>query len=237
MTVAPNRRTAKSPASRPITMAAENAANPEGAASAGKPRDLNQEHARPVADAALGHEGEQAEHADAQQRPRRPGDPPPGPFGGQRPAPGRAARARRWPPRSAPNWPAARPRTPNPSQLDAATTPAPTRPPRLNAAWNDDMIACPRPRSTSAARAFMQTSSDPVAAPNTSSDAASMRQAAGKARPRQRQRAGTGRSRSAAAARRRAPSQPAERHRQHRAERHRQQRAARVRPTKSTGAP
>ena len=44
---------------------------------------------------------------------------------------------------------------------------APAAPPRLKAAWNDDMIGRPQRLSTSLACAFIETSIDPFAAPTT----------------------------------------------------------------------
>ena len=44
---------------------------------------------------------------------------------------------------------------------------APARPPKLQAAWKEDMIGRPYPLSTTTACAFMETSSPPFAAPSS----------------------------------------------------------------------
>ena len=46
---------------------------------------------------------------------------------------------------------------------------APARPPKLQAAWKEDMIGRPYPLSTATACAFMATSSPPLAAPSSTS--------------------------------------------------------------------
>ena len=60
--------------------------------------------------------------------------------------------------------------------IDSRAAPrlAPAMPPRLNAAWNDDMIAAPRWRSTTVACAFIATSSRPLLVPTRKAAAISV---------------------------------------------------------------
>src|SRR5215211_4497819 len=59
-----------------------------------------------------------------------------------------------------------------PTPRDASSPPraAPPRPPKLQAAWKEDMIGRPYPRSTATAWAFIATSRPPLAAPSSTSE-------------------------------------------------------------------
>ena len=63
--------------------------------------------------------------------------------------------------------PSMRGSTPRPTA--SATPPDPARPPKLQPACSDDMIGLPSVRSTATPWAFIATSIEPFAAPNTTS--------------------------------------------------------------------
>src|SRR5215211_1062179 len=60
-------------------------------------------------------------------------------------------------------------RAPTPRDARSPPSAAPARPPKLQAAWKEDMIGRPYPLSTATACAFIATSSPPAAAPTITS--------------------------------------------------------------------
>src|SRR5215212_3624910 len=58
-------------------------------------------------------------------------------------------------------------RGPTPRDARSPPSAAPARPPKLQAAWKEDMMGRPYPRSTTTACAFIDTSSPPFAAPSS----------------------------------------------------------------------
>src|SRR5215213_1474481 len=58
-------------------------------------------------------------------------------------------------------------RGPTPREASSPPSAAPARPPKLQAAWKEDMIGRPYPLSTTTACAFIETSSPPFAAPRS----------------------------------------------------------------------